>query len=211
MTRECSKSELTLLRRCIERIADQPVLFDMLRWIFEAGFKGEKMVLRNERVLNDNAVLDLGCGTGVLSEMFNSASYLGLDINQRYICWARKVHPGYQFLAMDGQRMNLKSGSFDTVIIGGVIHHLEDEDARSLLSEAKRVLHPTGRMVLWEDVPTQRPYNWIGKLIQRLDFGEYIRSEREYIQIVRSVFEHIRHYPMSSGVCDYIVIIAQRV
>ncbi len=200
-----------MLKRWIEKLANQPVLFDAFRWILEAGFKGEKAVLRKEGVPNDNSVLDLGCGTGVLSEIFNPISYLGIDVNQRYIQRARNVHAGYRFLVMDGQNIGLESGTFDAAIISGVIHHLGDDKAKAILSEAHRVLKPaTGRLILWEDVPTRHPLNFVGKLIQRLDVGEYMRSEQGYIELVRSVFKYEKHYWMSSGICDYIVIIAQK-
>ncbi len=224
------QSQLSPLQQFVESLAAQPILFDLLRWILEAGFRGEKRVLQQEGLLEcdlryaaphhagANAaalryrVLDLGCGTGAIAPMFNPSCYLGVDPNPRYIEWAKKVHPGYRFLVMDGRNLTLESESFDAVVIGGVIHHLEDQDAKQILAEAKRVLkRQTGKLVMWEDVPTWRKLNWIGKLIQALDVGEYIRLEQQYLQLVRSTFSNVRHYPMSSGVCDYVAIVAESV
>lgn len=206
------QSQLSPLQQFVESLAEQPILFDLLRWILEAGFRGEKRVLQQEGLLECDCVLDLGCGTGAIAPMFNPSCYLGIDPNPRYIEWAKKVHPGYRFLVMDGRNLTLESESFDAVVIGGVIHHLEDQDAKQILAEAKRVLkRQTGKLVMWEDVPTWRKLNWIGKLIQALDVGEYIRLEQQYLQLVRSTFSNIRHYPMSSGVCDYVAIVAESV
>ena len=199
----------SISQQCIHALAAQPMLFDALRWILEAGFKGERAILRKENALTSKAVLDLGCGTGILAGLFEPASYLGIDMNPHYIVRAQRMHPDYYFRVMDGQQLDLPTGMYDMVIIGGVIHHVGDREAVDILSEVKRVLQPlTGRLVMWEDVRTQRRWNLIGKFIQRLDVGEYIRTEQEYLQIVRSVFTHVSYYPMSSGVCDYIVISA---
>ncbi len=196
--------------RCaVDQLAAQPVIFDLLRWILEAGFRGEKRVLRSEGVLDSATVLDVGCGTGTLSAMFEPSSYVGVDLNCRYIERARTKHPRHRFLVMDGTDLTLPSGSFDVVIISGVIHHLTDEDSKSVLTEARRVLNPgTGRLIMWEDVPTRRTFNLPGRLVHWLDQGDHIRADAHYIKLVQAVFPHVRYYPMSSGVCDYIVLIA---
>lgn len=198
------------LRPLVDRLAAQPFLFDVLRWVLEAGFKGERAVLRQEGLQELGNVLDLGCGTGVLANVFRPTDYVGVDINPRYIQRAGKKHAMHRFLVMDGRALHFQSRSFDTVIISGVIHHLEDRDATAILDEALRVLKPgIGRLIMWEDVPTRHRLNLIGWLVHQLDEGEHIRAEHQYLHLVESVFRHVRHYPMSSGVCDYLVVVAQ--
>ncbi|MBI4323022.1 MAG: class I SAM-dependent methyltransferase [Candidatus Omnitrophica bacterium] len=199
-----------LLQSLVSRLAARPVLFDMLRWILEAGFNGERIVLKQEGLQHIGDVLDLGCGTGVFANMFRPTSYVGIDINQGYIKRARKKHPTHRFLVMDGRALDFTSQSFDAVVISGVIHHLEDQDAIAILTEAARVLKPgIGRLIMWEDVPTRSRYNLIGSLVHQFDLGDHIRAEQHYVHIVQAVFDQVRCYPMSSGACDYLVMVAQ--
>jgi SAM-dependent methyltransferase len=198
------------LKLIVEWLAAQPLLFDMLRWILEAGYGGEKNILKKECSRGSGKVLDLGCGTGVLAGVFDSDSYVGVDPNPSYIERARKKKRGHHFLIMDGRCLKFETGLFDTVIISGVLHHLADADAEKILAEVKRVLKPeTGKLVMWEDVACRSAFNLIGRLVHGLDEGDHIRAEDHYLKLIRSYFEDVRHYPMSSGVCDYIVMVAR--
>ncbi len=197
----------SLTQRFVDKLAAQPLTFDALRWVLEAGYRGEKEVLRREGLLDAPSVLDLGCGTGAMAPSFDPRRYLGVDINRRYVDWARRTKPAHRFEAMDGSRLNLPDEGFDAVFIGGVIHHLPDEAALGMLREARRVVKPAGLFLMWEDVPTRSGGNWIGRMVHRLDEGEHIRAERHYLDLVSLVFGPTRHYAMSSGVCDYLVVV----
>jgi SAM-dependent methyltransferase len=146
-----------------------------------------------------------------MARSFRPESYVGVDPNARYIAHARSTKSGYRFEVTDGRSLPFADGSFDAVLIAGVIHHLDDVSARSLLQESRRVLVPgKGLLVMWEDVPTRSRWNWIGHLVHRLDEGDFISPPERYLEIACEVFGQgaVRHYPMSSGVCDYVVIVA---
>lgn len=200
---------LSLIRRAVGALAASPVAFDALRWILEAGYRGEKEVIRREGLRDRVRILDLGCGTGALAGAFEPAMYLGIDPNHQYIARARRLHPEHRFAVMDGCALALPSDTFGVVLISGVIHHIETERALDVLRETKRVLKVrAGRLVMWEDVPVRRSSNIVGRLIHRLDEGDHIRSDAEYIHLTEMVFGAVHSYPMSSGVCDYVVISA---
>jgi SAM-dependent methyltransferase len=201
------------VKRVIEAMAAQPHVFDTLRWILEAGYRGEKQVLGREGLERAPSLLDLGCGTGAMAACFRREAYVGVDPNPRYIAHARRRRPGYRFEVADGRSLPFEDAAFEAVLIGGVIHHLEDPDARALLREAHRVLRPAvGRLVMWEDVPARSRWNVIGHLVHRLDEGDFIRTPEHYLEMTRATFgpRSVRHYPMASGVCDYVVIVAER-
>lgn len=199
---------MRVLRPFVHALARRAVVFDALRWVLEAGFVGERRVLRDEQCGTAARVLDLGCGTGALAGEFAARRYLGVDADASYLRRAATRHPGRRFVAMDGCRLALRAGVVDVVVIGGVIHHLGDADAAAFLAEARRVLRPDGRLVLWEDVPTRSAWNVVGRLVQRLDEGDHIRPEQHYLDLVQQVFPGARTYGMRSGVCDYVVVVA---
>lgn len=198
------------LERLVDRLAARPRVFDMLRWILEAGYRGEAGVIRQEGLREVPRLLDLGCGTGALAGWFPPERYVGVDPSPVYVAHARRKHPAHRFVVMDGRHLALASASFDRVVIAGVIHHLDDTAATALLAEVRRVLRPgEGTLVLWEDVPTRTALNVIGTMIHRLDQGDRIRPDRQYVELVGSVLRVTRHYPMASGVCDYVVVVAR--
>ncbi|MCV7396936.1 class I SAM-dependent methyltransferase [Mycobacterium paraseoulense] len=203
----------SVIRRGIHALAAEPRTFDLLRWILEAGYRSEKDVLRREGIANAASILDLGCGTGVMANAFRPESYVGVDMNARYIARARATKNHYRFEVADGRALPFADGSFDAVVITGVIHHLDDASARSLLQESRRVLVPgSGVLVISEPVPTRNRWNLVGRLVVRLDEGDFIRSSERYLEMACDVFGHeaIRHYPISSGVSDRAVVVAHR-
>jgi SAM-dependent methyltransferase len=202
---------LRVVRRGVHALAVEPRTFDLLRSILEAGYRREKEVLRREGITEAASVLDLGCGTGAMASSFRPESYVGVDMNARYISRARATKSGYRFEVADGRSLPFTDGSFDAVLITGVIHHLDDASARSLLQESRRVLAPeSGVLVMSEPVPTRRRWNLIGRLVVRLDEGDFIRPPERYLEMGCEVFgrEAVRHYPISSGVSDRLVIVA---
>jgi SAM-dependent methyltransferase len=168
-------------------------------------------MLRREGIVEAASVLDLGCGTGAMAKSFRPESYVGVDLNPRYISRARTTKSRYRFEVVDGRSLPFADGSFDAVLITGVIHHLDDASARSLLQEGRRVLAPdSGVLVVSEPVPTRSRWNWIGRLVVRLDEGDFIRPPEYYLEMACEVFGQgaVRHYPISSGVSDRLVIVA---
>jgi SAM-dependent methyltransferase len=200
---------VSLRERVVHDLAGRPIVFDVLRWLLEAGYRGERGVLRRERCAESGLVLDLGCGTGALAGEFRPDGYVGIDPDPRYVVHARRKHPRHRFAVMDGTRLGFGAATFDTVVISGVLHHLDDETAVAILAETRRVLRPSGgQLVAWEDVPTRSPLNVLGRVVHRLDEGDRIRPQHEYLDLVRAVFPRATDYPMRSGVCDYVVMVA---
>ncbi len=205
---------LSFARRGVHALAIEPRTFDALRWILEAGYRNEKDVLRREGIVEAASVLDVGCGTGAMARSFRPESYVGVDMNDRYIERARTTNPGYRFEVGDGRSLPFADGSFDAAVISGVIHHLDDASARSLLQETHRILVPgSGVLVMSEPVPTRKRWNLIGRLVVRLDEGDFIRPPERYLAMVHDIFGEsaVRHYPISSGVSDRGVIVARNV
>ena len=186
------------------------ILVEHARWLLEAGFSGERSVLETEQVLTESNVLDVGCGAGTFSGLFNADGYLGIDVDLTALTYARRLHGGMSFSLMRGNELALRSRSFDAALISGVIHHLHDDDALNLLYEVRRVLKQGARVVIWEDVHPPSKLNVVGAIVNRLDFGKNIREPAAYVELVARVFGAPRHYPMRSGVCNYIVLVATK-
>ncbi|WP_456426276.1 class I SAM-dependent methyltransferase [Rhodocaloribacter sp.] len=104
-------------------------------------------------------VLEFGCGTGRLAEALmrehlpEHARYLGLDVSATMVALARRRLAPFADRATvrltDGTpRLDLADGSVDRFLSTYVLDLLSEEDIRSVLAEAHRVLEPGGRLGL---------------------------------------------------------------
>jgi len=92
-------------------------------------------------------VLDVGCGSGFIAHHLSAmlgAPVTGTDVGDR-----AEAPIAYQ--RFDGRALPFADGAFDVVLFCYVLHHASD--ARALLAEARRVLKPDGRLVIYEDTP----------------------------------------------------------
>ncbi len=97
-----------------------------------------------------NRVLDLGCGTGYflpeLRRRFPGAQYIGLDIADGMVRYARDRHEGSpSWLVADAESLPLAADSIDLVFSSLAIQWCYRPDL--LFAELARVLRPGGRCV----------------------------------------------------------------
>jgi SAM-dependent methyltransferase len=91
-------------------------------------------------------VLDAGCGLGGFSALLRKGNELvGADINEACLRYVTEL--GYRTAHFDLEDpWPLESNSFDLVLLGDVLEHLFATD--HVLKEARRVIHPGGRLVV---------------------------------------------------------------
>jgi ubiquinone/menaquinone biosynthesis C-methylase UbiE len=194
---------VSLFGRLVQKISDNPVLFIFLRGILENDFKAIRSTIRRELDLGPAArTLDLGCGPGAFSDLFERGDYVGVDLNSGYIDYARKKRKG-AFLVSDAKHVDLPDGRFTQVLIFGLLHHLPDDEVRAVLAEGKRLLGPGGRLLVIEDIPAVSRVNVIGHLIHRVENGEFIRPVEDYRKLYSSAGKVSSELVLQSGICDY--------
>ena len=97
----------------------------------------------------DARVLDAGCGTGYGGTELKRASFIAAaDISAEAVGYARATWDAERrvFLQARCEALPFRDASFDLVLAFEVIEHLEHW--QSLLSEARRVLSPTGVLLV---------------------------------------------------------------
>ncbi len=95
--------------------------------------------------LRDKRLLDLGAGTGILSEYFKS---LGAHVTAADR--SRDVfNSDVPFVQTDEGSLAFDDSSFDIIVFNHVIEHVGDQSAqRKILAEIARVLAPDGQLYL---------------------------------------------------------------
>lgn len=95
-------------------------------------------------------LVDLGCGSGRLASALHrgmDVSYVGIDIVQALLDYARSKAPKYQFLLHRGLSIPQEAGSADMVSAFSLFTHLLQAESHAYLEEATRVLKPGGKVV----------------------------------------------------------------
>jgi SAM-dependent methyltransferase len=194
-----------MLRQMIETLAARPRVFDALRWTLEGGYAGHHRVIAESLASPPGPVLDIGCGTGVFAGRFRRDEYLGIDISPTYIAAAQRKFPRHRFAVMDARRLDIPDASQSRGFISGILHHLSDDDVAAVLQEMARVVRPDGRIVIWEDIPTQSLLNVVGRTIHALDLGDRIREPAGYRALIAPHLAIRSERLMRSGCMDYAV------
>ncbi len=135
-------------------------------------------------------LLDAGCGTGsLLDDLPSSVDYAGFDPNAAYIEAARRRygHRGSFFCAGVAEGIPLDPDAFDFVVARGVLHHLDDENARHLVAAAHRYLRVGG--VLVSSDPTVHDHqSKVARLFIAMDRGRNVRSPDAYSRLLKEHF-----------------------
>jgi len=105
-------------------------------------------------------VADLGCGSGVFTELLRRRGYqsVGVDISPKLIALGRSKYPGLELIEGDAEHLPFESASLDGVLLSGLVHHFPDP--RRLASEVARVLKSGGRFVAF-DPNRINPFMWL--------------------------------------------------
>jgi SAM-dependent methyltransferase len=203
------------VRRLVHWLSARPTLWNIFRRILEFNFREEKRVIgvelmpHAERIRREEGrkprILDLGCGTGELAPVFlkRGYTYVGIDIEAERIQYAAKTFKKGKFHVMDASKIAYPTGHFDQILVTGVLHHLSDEDVRSIVREMKRILRPDGRALVMEDIALRGSLNLLGALVHLADEGSHIRRPNEYTPLYQPELDLIASYPVRCGVCDY--------
>lgn len=107
-----------------------------------------RRALRHLGPLDEQRVLDVGCGVGWAADVLNelgAASVAGVDFSQRALNLAATRRRGV-WLQADGCRLPVRHGAVDCAISFGSLEHFPD--VPGALDEIRRVLRPGGRAVV---------------------------------------------------------------
>lgn len=139
--------------------------YDWLCLRFGLGVPFRKETLRYAALQPGEKVLDVGCGTGVLTRMAAEAvgptgKAIGIDPAPKMIGLARKNATFFsnsaEFRLAAIEHLPFDDETFDAVLSSAMIHHLPPDLKHAGLLEVKRVLKPGGRLVV---VDLDRPAN----------------------------------------------------
>ena len=195
-----------MLHALIERLSNYPAFFLFCRGLFEANFTVIRRTIREHLASDPNVrVLDVACGPGAFSNLFSEQSYTGVDINPRYIDYARTHYRG-EFFVHDARTLPFPEGRFDEALVYGLLHHLDDADVTAVAEGIRRVVRPGGTVLVIEDIPAESRLNLVGHLLHWVENGHHIRPAEDYRRLLAPHFRIEEERLFRSGVCDYYMV-----
>jgi len=178
----------------ISRLLDIPQIY--LLW---QGRFAKKKIEALEPIPPHLRILDIGCGPGTNSSHFAGNHYTGIDMNHRYIEFARKKHRG-TFIAGDVTQYDFSTlGTFDVILLNSFLHHIDDASLNSLFSRVKTLLSENGHVYIIDVFLPDR----IGPayILSRLDQGDYVRKPDHWKTLLGKHFscQDFREFNLSLG------------
>lgn len=177
----------------IYSILNHPAIFNAFHRLLVRRDARRVLVEEYVKPTRGDRLLDIGCGPASMLPYLEGVNYTGLDLEQNFIELARGeygnratfVHARVQDLA---EKLN---SQFDLAIAVGVLHHLDDEEAKELFRATSTLLKPGGRLIVSDPVFRSRQ-NPLARLVMAFDRGKSIRTKEGYGALAVAGLEPLR-------------------
>jgi len=191
------------------------------RWYFGTPFEYVEKFIPTQ-----GAIIDLGCGWGMFSNLMaiksSKRQVIGVDLDESKILWAKRtVKPNRKnitFKKADLGSINIPN--VNSIVAYDVLHHLDSETQLSVLRQCLNKLSSGGVLVIKENDVVPFHKLQISRLVEFIALGAgftlsdkiLFRSRSDWIRILEQIgfeilhHEHIKtvfgfHVPHSLFVC----------
>lgn len=170
----------------IRSVLSNPTVYSAFQYLMGARSGWSRLVQDYMNVSAGDVILDLGCGPADILDYLPAVDYWGFDISPDYIATATQKYGdrgNFQCKLFDSLDLE-KLPACDFVVLSGVLHHLDDNEASLLLALASRALRKGGKLVTVDPCVTPKQNPVARYLIDR-DRGQNVRAEASYKSLVK--------------------------
>ena len=173
-------------------ILSYPLFYSMLQSIMGAHRSRKKFVVEQVKPFQGMNVLDVGCGPAEILNYLPDVNYWGFDVSENYIVHARaKFTTRGNFQCKKLQETDIENlPKFDVVLALGLLHHLDENEAKNIMQLASKALKLGGRLLTIDPCfdPSQNP---IAKFLIDKDRGQNVRDQNGYKNIALAAFNSV--------------------
>lgn len=169
-----------------------------------------------DQIGENDFVLDLGCGTGLLADHLKDKRYRGIDVNNDFIRFAKSK--GHDVVNSDIFEFDKYPSSVDVIVLVDMLHHITPQESELMKRLSEMDMK---KIIVSEPIPTiqkENFYNWVAKLIYRIfddDGHNEMKARLERFQESKAGVENMvrdsikRRYELTSKTfgCDLIMVI----
>ncbi len=158
-----------------------PPIYNALQRMVHGDYNKQRRIVDGFRRGKPGVTLEMGCGTGLLSQMFASGTYVGVDMDAKRIETAKATHPEHEFHVLDVTTdYSAFLERFDAVLFHGCIHHIDDAGVMGTLENIRLAAQRKGRpieiMLIEPVLPEPAILNIPGFILAKLDRGRFVRK-----------------------------------
>jgi len=168
----------------------------LIKWLANRFFDKVYRILKKINSFPLNG-LEVGCGKGYLLSRLYEKGAVGrmaaIEIDAKWIKYAKKYHPVCSYFMSDVYKLNFKANSFDYIIATEILEHLTDPVAA--IKEIRRVSKINADIII--SVPFEPFFHWsnllrgkhlkkLGRTPEHVNFwsrGEIKTLLNEFIEI----------------------------
>lgn len=166
-----------------QRLLGQPFIYNHLRPFVVGGIDWSRLH-HNLEAGPEDVILDIGCGTGVAHDYLKGfAAYHGYDTDPVAIDFARKkagaANVNYECRMVTAAEISRIQPT--RIILGGLLHHLNDEESLSLLKMCASA--SCVKRIATSDV-VYLPGQFVSNLLAYFDRGRFVRHPGEYVELI---------------------------
>lgn len=156
------------------------LIFDSI----QIGFNGEFWKVFQKKFAkfaDGKKVLDLACGTGILRNYITPKKYLGIDLNNSYISYARKRYKNDKISFISGNITQVILPNCEVAFLISAAHHLSDADLYSVSRQIKKA--GINIFIIIDGYPKDFLSGILSWLDSVLAGGKYFRDEKKIAKI----------------------------
>ena len=172
---------------------NSPQIYKIIQKIM-SGTSFRKKIIKENIKKKNLKILDIGCGPAEIIDYMPECIYYGYDIDKRSIDYAKKKYKNknYKFFCKEFKSSDLKRlPYFDYVILFGILHHLNNKQAKNVLNLCKKKMKKNS-ILLTEDPILIKNQNIVAKFLIKSDRGTNVRKKNEYIDLLKTYFKNCK-------------------
>jgi 2-polyprenyl-3-methyl-5-hydroxy-6-metoxy-1,4-benzoquinol methylase len=158
-------------------IFQSPIIYQLNQWLWVGDFLSKIPELK--KVRSEEKILDIACGTSNISK-YIAGQYIGIDINQYYLNYAKKHYPDNKYIYQDYKTLNFISKYFDQTFVSNFLHHLSNKEVEILLDKIN--YWTKNEIIIADVVPNNK--NFLARLLYKLDQGKFFRCQKDQEKII---------------------------
>ncbi|MBU1201522.1 MAG: methyltransferase domain-containing protein [Nanoarchaeota archaeon] len=121
----------------------------------------------------------------------NFKKAIGIDISLEIVKHAKKNFKRGYFLTKDVRDTSFKKDTFDVIISNSTLDHFPEKDLITALKELRRILKPTGTLILTLDNKENKRYYFFYIINKQLRLGQYWQERCYSLKEIQKIMASI--------------------
>ena len=126
------------------------------------NYREETMKFNTKGLEYPSTILDIGCGSGdstiSISELFPLANIFGVDLSPAMIELAKMRTSRSDFYCADATNTPFEDSIADLITSFAMFHEMPADHSQRVILEMKRLIKPTGTILIWDQKITPLSY-----------------------------------------------------